>query len=237
MTRFAIGHQKKSRFQRDKEERQKKKQQAQIEAAEVYKTFVASFDNDPGTSTSSTFIRSSSSSRTRDSAQYYHLNTQPPPPSSSVITEIVAPPPSTTKKKKKKQGKPMREIDQMILEQDTNRMSHNCGTSSRSDERIQEPPSVVSTNLYVGNLHPETNEQELAQLFEMYGPIHSVKIMWPRSTEERQRQRNCGFINFKTRHAAEEALRRLQDRECRGHRLVIEWGKPVHVRVKLVYSK
>ncbi len=126
----------------------------------------------------------------------------------------------------------MREIDQMILEQDTNRMSHS--TFSSAEIYSQEPPSV-STNLYVGNLHPETNEQELTQLFETYGPIHSVKIMWPRSAEERQRQRNCGFINFKTRHEAEEALKRLQDRECRGHRLVIEWGKPVHVRASRWY--
>lgn len=35
--------------------------------------------------------------------------------------------------------------------------------------------------------------------FGRFGPIASVKIMWPRTEEERRRQRNCGFVAFMNR--------------------------------------
>lgn len=30
--------------------------------------------------------------------------------------------------------------------------------------------------------------------------------MWPRTEEEKQRKRNCGFVSFKNRNDAQEAL-------------------------------
>ena len=50
----------------------------------------------------------------------------------------------------------------------------------------------TSTNLYVGNLSPTVNEDTLCRTFGVYGPLASVKIMWPRSEEEVARGRNCG---------------------------------------------
>jgi len=46
-----------------------------------------------------------------------------------------------------------------------------------------------STNLYVGNLAQETTEDTLKREFVRFGPIASVKIMWPRTDEERVRTR------------------------------------------------
>lgn len=43
-------------------------------------------------------------------------------------------------------------------------------------------------------------------VFGRYGDINSVKIMWPRSDEEKARKRNCGFVSFKLRADAEDAL-------------------------------
>lgn len=43
---FAIGQQKKSRFQKAREEQEAKKKQDDLEAAKVYESFVASFDVD-----------------------------------------------------------------------------------------------------------------------------------------------------------------------------------------------
>lgn len=64
-----------------------------------------------------------------------------------------------------------------------------------------------STNLYVGNLHPQMTEEELLQVFRHYGDIASVKIMWPRKPEEFARGRNSGFVSFMQREDAAEALR------------------------------
>lgn len=48
-------------------------------------------------------------------------------------------------------------------------------------------------------------EEQLLELFGRYGDINSVKVMWPRTEEEKSRKRNCGFVSFKRRSDAEEA--------------------------------
>lgn len=94
-----------------------------------------------------------------------------------------------------------------------------------------------TTNLYLGNINPQVdfgttvssdlrilfelaaamllfdqmqmNEEMLCQEFGRYGPLASVKIMWPRTDEERARERNCGFVAFMNRRDAERALKHL----------------------------
>lgn len=48
-------------------------------------------------------------------------------------------------------------------------------------------------------------EEILTKVFAHYGEINSVKIMWPRSEEERARNRNTGFVSFKRRADADAA--------------------------------
>jgi U2-associated protein SR140 len=64
----------------------------------------------------------------------------------------------------------------------------------------------TTTNLYLGNLSPMITEDFLCREFGVFGPIASVKIMWPRTEEERERNRNCGFVSFMDRKSAEKAL-------------------------------
>lgn len=63
-----------------------------------------------------------------------------------------------------------------------------------------------TTNLYVGNLAPTTTEERLCEIFGVFGPVNSAKVMWPRTEEERARKRNCGFVSFVHRADAEDAL-------------------------------
>lgn len=67
-----------------------------------------------------------------------------------------------------------------------------------------------TTNLYVGNLSPKVDENFLLRTFGRFGPIASVKIMWPRTEEERRRQRNCGFVAFMNRGDAQAAKDEMQ---------------------------
>lgn len=53
-----------------------------------------------------------------------------------------------------------------------------------------------TTNLYVGNLSPDIDENLLKKEFGRFGPIASVKIMWPRDDDQRRRGRNSGFVAF-----------------------------------------
>ena len=52
-----------------------------------------------------------------------------------------------------------------------------------------------TTNLYVGNLAPEVDEEVLKREFLRFGDIASIKIMWPRDVA-RPKGRNCGFVAF-----------------------------------------
>ena len=52
-------------------------------------------------------------------------------------------------------------------------------------------------------------EEQLCKLFGQYGPLASVKIMWPRTDEEKARNRNCGFVAYMNRGDGEKALRDL----------------------------
>jgi U2-associated protein SR140 len=67
-------------------------------------------------------------------------------------------------------------------------------------------------NLYIGNLSHEVTEELLVRIFSKYGEIESIKLMLPRSEEERKRKRNCAFIKFFKYEAAENAKEELGER-------------------------
>jgi len=91
----------------------------------------------------------------------------------------------------------------------------------------QQEADRISTNLYVGNLPVEVKEADLMREFGKFGPIGSIKIMWPRTDEERCRQKHCGFVSFMIREHAEAALRNLGQSLVYGELMRITWGKPV----------
>lgn len=84
-----------------------------------------------------------------------------------------------------------------------------------------------TTNLYVGNLSPAIDEHTLCLEFGKYGPIASVKIMWPRTIDEKERNRNCGFVSFMKREDAAVALREMDGKEVLGYMMRCGWGKAV----------
>lgn len=50
------------------------------------------------------------------------------------------------------------------------------------------------------------------EVFGKYGPLASIKIMWPRSDEEKSRGRNCGFVAFMNRRDGDRAMKALNGR-------------------------
>ncbi|KAI9216123.1 hypothetical protein BC828DRAFT_394202 [Blastocladiella britannica] len=98
---------------------------------------------------------------------------------------------------------------------------------STSEEQIHLPLSTLSTNIYVGNLSPVLDEETLCATFATFGPIASVKIMWPRTKEEQSRGHHSGFVCFMDRPCAQRAFQTLQGQSLLGFTLRMEWGKPV----------
>ncbi|KAJ3278163.1 U2 snRNP-associated SURP domain-containing protein [Borealophlyctis nickersoniae] len=93
-----------------------------------------------------------------------------------------------------------------------------------------------TTNLYVGNISPDLDEDMLCREFAVFGPIASVKIMWPRTQEEKDRKRNCGFVSFMTREAAVDALKALDGKEILGYVMRVGWGKAVAIPPKPIFE-
>ena len=86
---------------------------------------------------------------------------------------------------------------------------------------------MESTNLFVGNLAPHVDETTLLREFGRFGPIGTVKIMWPRDEEQRRRGKNTGFVAFMNREDAEKAKTALDGVTLHDLQLAVGWGKAV----------
>ncbi|CAM0956389.1 unnamed protein product [Alopecurus aequalis] len=153
--------------------------------------------------------------------------------------------------KEKDKGKPraidkfMEELkfEQELRERRNQERDGRHGDTSASSSRFDELPDEFdptgrllgsfddgdpqTTNLYVGNLSPKVDENFLLRTFGRFGPIASVKIMWPRTEEERRRQRNCGFVAFMNRTEGQAAKDEMQGVVVYDYELKIGWGKSV----------
>ncbi|OIV93798.1 hypothetical protein TanjilG_03761 [Lupinus angustifolius] len=234
MSSFSITR-KKTPFQKHREEEEAKKKRAEDETARLYAEFVESFqgDNAPG---SKTFVRGGTINPNDKLKDDLDGNKEEEKP------------------KEKEKGK-SRNIDHFMEElkheqemrerrnqerdhyRDGRIVEHSI--SSRFDELPDDfdpsgklPGSFddvdpQTTNLYVGNLSPQVDENFLLRTFGRFGPIASVKIMWPRTEEERRRQRNCGFVAFMNRPDGQAAKDEMQGVVVYEYELKIGWGKSV----------
>ena len=106
--------------------------------------------------------------------------------------------------------KPKGDIEALLQEMQQQSAAFGHVVASHS---VQQPESgsfddgnPATTNLYVNNLALSITEEKLAEIFGEYGDINSVKIMWPRTAEEKMKKRNCGFVSFMNRDDAADAL-------------------------------
>ncbi|KAK6478623.1 U2 snRNP-associated SURP motif-containing protein-like isoform X1 [Huso huso] len=113
-----------------------------------------------------------------------------------------------------------------------NRPSSVLDESAPGSHDVGDPST---TNLYLGNINPQMNEEMLCQEFGRFGPLASVKIMWPRTDEERARERNCGFVAFMNRRDAERALKHLNGKVIVSFEMKLGWGKAVPIPPHPIY--
>uniref|UniRef100_A0A7S1BG70 RRM domain-containing protein n=2 Tax=Corethron hystrix TaxID=216773 RepID=A0A7S1BG70_9STRA len=131
------------------------------------------------------------------------------------------------------------EMDALLRELEASRARNPLNPEPSPYEPGDAPGSMddgdpTTTNLFVGNLDPTTTEEDLSDVFRTVGDLYSVKIMWPRTAEERARNRNTGFVCFMNRDDAAEALEGLDDTDPFrvGRRIVVRWGKNVKKKVQ-----
>jgi hypothetical protein len=233
---------KKTRFQQAKEAAEAKKALEKAEADSLLGEFEKSFSADTGSNGSKAFVPSGGGS-------IYQPAAKPLSEMERMMLESAqetrgrgaadARAPSTLSELSAVRSQKRREMDAFLEEikqrqdgggplasmslAEAAAAGNAAGRSSSQDEG---DPS--STNLYIGHVAPTVTEERLQTLFAEFGEIYSIKIMWPRTDEERARQRNCGFVSFWRRGDAEAAKQALQSRELDGMCIQIGWGKAIN---------
>jgi len=246
---------KKSPFQRHKEELEKRKKRDQEEAKQVYEEFIATFSVDPKAPKAKTFVKGevivpteSGLEVKKESApkiykpekeilQSSKQNSSPPP--TNTTKDVSAEPPKPTQQGKKKRNidEFMEELKRQQDERDRKKQKVSASSARASNSGAIAPLSredvedellegdTQTSNLYIGNLTQNVTEEILRQEFGKFGPIVSVKVMWPRSQEEKRRPRNCGFVQFFSRSDAERAKDALNGKELFGVPMQVGWGR------------
>jgi len=83
--------------------------------------------------------------------------------------------------------------------------------------KLEPPPDKTITTLYVGGTDDRINENDLRDYFYQFGEIRSIVIA---------SSKNCGFVCYTTRAAAEYAAERSFNKAIiKGKRVKILWGK------------
>lgn len=70
--------------------------------------------------------------------------------------------------------------------------------------------------LYVGNLSRSTNDDTLRSVFEQFGEVSSVRILFDRETRQ---SRGFGFVDMPQDDQAREAMDKINETEIDGRRV------------------
>nr|CAH7750421.1 unnamed protein product [Callosobruchus chinensis] len=139
-------------------------------------------------------------------------------------------------KASKKFEKPKSNLD--ILKEEIKQRHLERGEKDRIKAELELPALSYfdggdpnSTNLFLTNLSPKITENNLMLEFGMYGPLASVKIMWPRGDDKSFRGSHCGFVAFMSRKDAERALLANKHRDD----MRVGWGKSIEIPAHPIY--
>ncbi|XP_030046750.1 tetratricopeptide repeat protein 31 [Microcaecilia unicolor] len=78
--------------------------------------------------------------------------------------------------------------------------------------------------IWVGNVTARISGANLKLLFEPFGHIHSIRILYDRT---------CAFINFSDKEAAERAFLALQGLQVEGTKFILQLRNPEHANITI----
>jgi len=117
------------------------------------------------------------------------------------------------KKKESKKGEGIKALKQEL---EAIRKAKLIGQSAMENNQ--------TSNIYVGNIPLDKTEDDLLEVFQCYGAVTSVKIMYPRNEQERARGTLHGFVNFQRRDDAEKVMTQLKNQPLWGVKLRLDWS-------------
>ncbi len=77
-------------------------------------------------------------------------------------------------------------------------------------------------NIFVGNLNYGLSEDELSEVFEEYGAVDSVKIIFDRETGQ---SKGFGFVDMPNDNEAQTAIDQLNDYELNGRKMRVNQAR------------
>ncbi|XP_057676697.1 U2 snRNP-associated SURP motif-containing protein isoform X2 [Corythoichthys intestinalis] len=239
---------------KEKEVRKKKEQE---KAAVVFEEFLASFEPNQKSGVK-TFVRGGIVNPTKDEEAAELTKSRLYRPASKFVPQYEDFPPtqsaeskkSTFKRKVDEKKKSNLELfkEELKLIQEEREVRHKRKQNEPAGGGLLESPLLgrptfyddptvpTSTNLYISCISPKMNEEILCKEFGKYGPLASVKIMWPRTDEERCRTSNRAFVAFMTRKDAERALAALDGKVIMGFEMKLGWGRPARIPPQPLYT-
>lgn len=84
-------------------------------------------------------------------------------------------------------------------------------------------------NIYVGNLSPDVNDEDLKSLFSEHGHVSSAKVIRDNYSQE---SRGFGFVEMANQDEAKKALESLNSLELKGNKIVVNEARPRRDRNK-----
>ena len=78
-------------------------------------------------------------------------------------------------------------------------------------------------NIYVGNLSYDTDDQTLREVFEKYGTVDTVNVIFDKYSG---RSKGFGFIEMPDNSEAQTALDELDGKELDGRNIKVNQAKP-----------
>ncbi|XP_034746945.1 U2 snRNP-associated SURP motif-containing protein [Etheostoma cragini] len=243
-----------------KKEQEELKKKEEEKAAEVFEEFLASFESSKKSAVK-TFVRGGivNATKEEEAAEDTKSKLYRPATKFVPVSQHVSPVSSSeskksafkrkTEEKKKSNLELFKEELKLIQEEREERYKKKKNDSGGGggfgdlDTPLSGRSSLyddltvpTTTNLYISCISPKMNEEILCKEFGKYGPLASVKIMWPRTDEERCRTSNRAFVAFMTRKDAERALASLDGKVIMGLEMKLGWGKPARIPPQPLYT-
>lgn len=90
-----------------------------------------------------------------------------------------------------------------------------------TDFNMSRPMGNRSCSVFVGNIPYDVDEEQLKRIFSTVGPIVSLRLMYDKVTRQ---PKGYGFCEYKDPETAYAAMRNLNNVECGGRPLRVDWA-------------
>ena len=78
-------------------------------------------------------------------------------------------------------------------------------------------------NIYVGNLSPDTTDDDLRQAFEVFGQVETANVIKDKFSGE---SRGFGFVEMPSKDDAQKAIDDMNGKELNGRSVTVNEARP-----------